>query len=442
VLEHLLIIEPKLNRLKGHPMNDTIMHYVMYFTTFIYLSYVTIYIIKNIPKQKDPLQGLVFILDVLRYTSMFLSFMLTMYFGTEWGNQLIGSKSLDPLETILAYGFTILLSASAGALISSLLLYCERAITSVVMSRVQIYTVISIYMIVATLDFLTLSLGGGSIAKSFEMEDIAKIEIKQDTSSLFVIDAKKEIALDLQEQLKAVKVAINTIGNTQLKITKRVRTLQATLVRCAKKNDRCPQTNTELARITKTQQSKKLEGLNKRRASILSKLFEITNSYELTSTRLKTAKSDAIKNIEDKSKSLQWWITFGSIVFVMVNLFLAFVRGILANSLEVEEIDETEDEIEDAREKYIYAAMAQYVDEHETHMPKEMVDMDNLIMNFPRDTILPMAKQIANDNRTILKIGGNRASEIIKRLSGAGGGIRVYASEQSWNKNAITGYGA
>jgi hypothetical protein len=119
-------------------MNDTIMHYVMYFTTFIYLSYVTIYIIKNIPKQKDPLQGLVFILDVLRYTSMFLSFMLTMYFGTEWGNQLIGSKSLDPLETILAYGFTILLSASASALISSLLLYCERAITSVVMSRVQI----------------------------------------------------------------------------------------------------------------------------------------------------------------------------------------------------------------------------------------------------------------------------------------------------------------
>jgi uncharacterized protein with PIN domain len=368
--------------------------------------------------------------------------MLTIYFGTEWGNQLIGSKSLDPLETILAYGFTILLSASASALISSLLLYCERAITSVVMSRVQIYTVISIYMIVATLDFLTLSLGGGSIAKSFEMEDIAKIEIKQDTSSLFVIDAKKEIALDLQEQLKAVKVAINTIGNTQLKITKRVRTLQATLVRCAKKNDRCPQTNTELARITKTQQSKKLEGLNKRRASILSKLFEITNSYELTSTRLKTAKSDAIKNIEDKSKSLQWWITFGSIVFVMVNLFLAFVRGILANSLEVEEIDETEDEIEDAREKYIYAAMAQYVDEHETHMPKEMVDMDNLIMNFPRDTILPMAKQIANDNRTILKIGGNRASEIIKRLSSAGGRIRIYASEQPWNKNAITGYGA
>jgi len=109
--ETLLIIEPSLTQLKGHPMNDTIMHYVMYFTTFIYLSYVTIYIIKNIPKQKDPLQGLVFILDVLRYTSMFLSFMLTMYFGTEWGNQLIGSKSLDPLETILAYGFTILLSA-------------------------------------------------------------------------------------------------------------------------------------------------------------------------------------------------------------------------------------------------------------------------------------------------------------------------------------------
>jgi len=422
-------------------MNNTIMHYVMYLATFLYLFYITIYMIKNIPKQQDPLQGLIFSLDVFRYTSMFLSFMLTMYFGTKGGNKLIGSYPLDPLETIFAYALTIAISASASALISSLLLYAERAVTSGRLDKKQLITVASIYMVSAGLDFLTLSMGGGSIAQSFANEKIAKIEIKKDTSSTFVIDSKQEIALDLQEQLKAVKIDIRNISSTQPKLTKRVRTLNATLVRCAKKNKPCPDTHAELTRITKAQQDKKLEVLNNKRDVVLSKLLEITNSYERTSTRLKTAKSDAIKEIEDKSKSLQWWITFGSIMFVLVNLFLAFVRGILANSLEVEEVDQTEDEIEDAREKYIYAAMAQYVDDNKMHMAKEDIDAENMLLTFPRDVILPMAKQIANDNRVMLKIGGNRATELIKKLSGAGGRIRVYASQQPWNKNATSNFG-
>ena len=422
-------------------MNNTIMHYIMYFTTFIYLTYIIIYIIKNITKQEDPLEGLVFILDIFRYTSMFTSFMLTMYFGTEWGNALIDSKPLEPLETILAYGFTILISASASAVISSLLLYSERAITSVKMTRTQLYTVIAIYLVVATLDFLTLSMGGGRIAESFAMEDISKIEVHQDSSSLFVINSKKEIALDLREQLKGIKRQINNISSTQPTLTKRVRILNATLARCAKKHKPCPDTHAAFERIRKSQQDKKLERLNEKRVSILSKLSDITSSFESTSTRLSTAKSNAIKEIEEKSKDLQWWITFGSIIYVLVNLFLAFVRGILASSLEVEEIEETEDEIEDAREKYIYAAMAKYVDENEMHMPKEDIDAENMFLTFPRDVILPMAKQIANDNRTILRIGGNRASEIIKKLSGAGGRIRVYASQQPWNKNTTSSFG-
>ena len=137
-------------------MNDTIMHYVMYLATFLYLFYITIYMIKNIPKQQDPLQGLIFSLDVFRYTSMFLSFMLTMYFGTKGGNKLIGSYPLDPLETIFAYALTIAISASASALISSLLLYAERAVTSGRLDKKQLITVASIYMVSAGLDFLTL----------------------------------------------------------------------------------------------------------------------------------------------------------------------------------------------------------------------------------------------------------------------------------------------
>jgi len=137
-------------------MNNTIMHYVMYLATFLYLFYITIYMIKNIPKQQDPLQGLIFSLDVFRYTSMFLSFMLTMYFGTKGGNKLIGSYPLDPLETIFAYALTIAISASASALISSLLLYAERAVTSGRLDKKQLITVASIYMVSAGLDFLTL----------------------------------------------------------------------------------------------------------------------------------------------------------------------------------------------------------------------------------------------------------------------------------------------
>jgi len=416
-------------------MNDTIMHYIMYLATFLYLFYVTIYMIKNIPKQQNPLLGLIFSLDIFRYTSMFLSFMLTMYFGTKWGNGLIGSYPLDPLETIFAYALTITISASASALISSLLLYAERAVTSGILSQKQLIAVASIYIVAAGLDFLTLSMGGGSIAQSFADEKIAKIEMKQDTSSLLVIDFKKDIALDLKEQLNTIKRDINNISSTQPKLTKRVRTLNATLVRCAKKNKPCPDTNAELARITRSQYDKRLELLNKKRTSIVSKLFEITNSYENTSTRLKTEKNKEIEEINKNLKSLLWWITFTAIIFVAVNLFTAFVRGILADSIEVKEVGETGEVAGLAMEEkrhYIFEAMKQRARDLEYKI-REDNPQGTETMVFPRDKMREKAIYLAGKDKKIMTIGKDSVIPIITDMKKRGGVLERWLVTQSWN---------
>ena len=425
-------------------MNETITHYIMYFATFIYFSYMIKYIIDNVFRQQTSMLGLVFILDILRYTSMFLSFILTMYFGVEAGNSMINSKPLEPLETILAYGFTIVISAFVSAIISSLLVHAERAISEGGLSTLQFYTVVMIYLLVATIDFITLSVGGGRIAKTFAEEDIARVETKQDSQNTFIINSKREIALDLQEQLRGIKRQIQNISSTQPILTKRVRTLNATLARCAKKHKPCPDTHAEFERIRKSQQTKKLERLNEKRATVLSKLSDITSSFESTSTRLSTAKSNVIKEIEEKSRDLQWWITFGSILFVLSNLFMSIVRTILANTLEVEV--EEEEEVEPVqtpkglsyakKKEYVEGAIRVIAEQKQTKISSADIHSSDFKWGtgYSRDDVKAVVLRLAEANKVDFSWGNSDLIFTIREYMKVNGKFRQWLLREAWNE--------
>ena len=429
-------------------MNETTALWLVIIATLIFTIAMIFYNFKNLFNHAKSVQGVAFGLDNIRYTIMFISFVSTLYLLIKAGGIFLSEYKLTTLQTTLSFFGVIALSVFTSLIISSMIVNAERTFGEGGLTIKKKIAVGIIYLIVASLDFSTISLGYGMVSNGLESKKITKLETKRDEKASFIIDNKKDIGLGIKEELQEVQRQIQNIGSTQPKFTKRVRTLNATLKRCEKKHKPCPDTHAELARITTEQRNKKLERLVKQRNTLREKLLEITNSFENTTEKIKAEKLKALQSIKDESEENK--STARTVAFLM--LLLAFTISVLSTILkdDDEEIEEVYEEevieestamsIEDRHKReYVLRAMMLLAEQNEMHLEEANISHAGLRLNFGRDTVKDVAKALAKKDEKSFAIGSKNLTELIAELQGPDTLFRQWLAKQRWNNKAVHG---
>ena len=158
----------------------------------IFLAFMGYRIVKSLFEGERAVMGIIFSLDNLRYTTMFMSFILTEYFGILAGEYLLDGYKLEPVLNFLAYTVVFATALLVSAVISTTLVHAERAIGEGDLSFKQMITVGAIYVLVAGIDFGTLV--GGFKVVATELEKTKTVAIKKDVDKkdLFILNEKKK----------------------------------------------------------------------------------------------------------------------------------------------------------------------------------------------------------------------------------------------------------
>lgn len=195
-------------------MNETTALWLVITSTLLFTISMVIYNYKNLFKHDRSVLGVVFGLDNLRYTLMFMSFISTLYLLVKAGGIFLSEYNLTTMQTTLSFFGVITLSIFVSIIISSMLVSAERTFGEGGLTAKKKVAVAMIYIIVAVIDFSSISLGYSMVSNSLEAKKITKLEAKRDVSSSFIIDNKRDIGLDLKEQLTSVRAKIKKISST------------------------------------------------------------------------------------------------------------------------------------------------------------------------------------------------------------------------------------
>ena len=417
-------------------MNETTALWLVITSTLLFTISMVIYNYKNLFKHDRSVLGVVFGLDNLRYTLMFMSFISTLYLLVKAGGIFLSEYNLTTMQTTLSFFGVITLSIFVSIIISSMLVSAERTFGEGGLTAKKKVAVAMIYIIVAVIDFSSISLGYSMVSNSLEAKKITKLDAKQDKTASFIIDNKRDIGLDLKEQLKSVRAKIKNISSTELLETKRVRSLRATLARCTRKNKPCPDTHAELERITKIQRQIKLDALNKERSTLQAKLLEITNSFERTSNTIKQAKNEAVQSIKEESEANK--STANTVAFMMgaFAFVISFLRSVLNDEeTEVEGLSEHQEStvnIVDDKRHYILEAMKQRAKDLQ-YTISDSPGMGTESLTFPINDTRTKAIYLANKKSKLLTLSKENATNLIVDLKKKGGELEQWLSNTSWN---------
>ena len=95
------------------------------FFVIVFISLMSIRIVKSITRKDSALKNIIFSIDNLRYTTMFLSFVLTEYFGLIAGDKLLEGYKFDSELKIFAYIVVFLTGVFVSIVISTVLVHSE-----------------------------------------------------------------------------------------------------------------------------------------------------------------------------------------------------------------------------------------------------------------------------------------------------------------------------
>jgi len=339
--------------------------------------------IETLLDQNSAIFSLAYVMDNVRYTIMFLSFLATQILGYIAINNILDNYNMPTNFAIIVNVIVFVATVLISALITTSILQSERAIGERQFKQKQLLTILIVLGSMSVLDYNSLKEGATQLYKEIEQYKIK--EIKQ-VDNLTAITLNSNIAL-LKQKQKEVK---------------------------------------ELNSMIELASDKERMQLFKKRDRINRDIERITNKITLLNQKLKAEQGKEINTLKRANKDAIDKISQGVIGLMLLAFIVSVGRSILLEDYiipvpnnntqdidyeEQEDIQEIKLSKSELQQKYVIEAMKQYAkDKNYSLSPYE--SLYNL--KFPRDAIIEIAKRKAFQDKITLELGATTAQRIIK----------------------------
>ena len=331
--------------------------------------------------------SLAYILDNVRYTIMFLSFLATQILGYLAINKLLDNYSmpvnLSFIVNILVFVATVLISA----LITTSIVQAERAIAEGGYSAQQFLTIATILIAMSIIDYNSLKEGATQVFSQIEQYKVKEIK-KIDSLTSVSLNSTISLLKQKQKELKEINEMISYSSDKER-------------VRLFAKRDKI---NRDIERL-----SNKIAAFN---------------------NKLKEEQAKAIQELKSENRANLKAISEAVIGLMLLAFLASSARSILLKDVievpesekptEVNTIneDETLQRIKpnktELQQKYVIEAMKEYADQ----MGYTLGKTESIVgLKFARDKIVELAKAKALKDNIILELGKPTAQRLIDNLT-------------------------
>ena len=331
--------------------------------------------------------SLAYILDNVRYTIMFLSFLATQILGYIAINKLLESYSmpvnLSIVVNVIIFVATILISA----LITTSIVQAERAIAEGGYSKEQFLTIAIILVAMSVIDYNSLKEGATQIFSQIEQYKVKEIK-KVDNLTAVSLNSTISLLKQKQSELKELNEMISYSSDRE-----------------------------------KTKLFSKRDKINR-------DIERLSNKISVFNTKLKAEQGKEIKQLKIENRASLKAIS-EAVIGLMLLAFLAssarsvLLRGIIeapgANKKDEFEGIELEPAVQELKpskselqQKYVIEAMKDYADQ----MGYTLGRTESIIgLKFSRDKIVELAKAKALKDNILLELGNPTAQKLIDNLT-------------------------
>ena len=421
----------------------------------IFLAFMGYRIVKSLFDGERAVMGIIFSLDNLRYTTMFMSFILTEYFGILAGEYLLDGYKLEPVLNFLAYTVVFATALLVSAVISTTLVHAERAIGEGNLSLKQMITVGAIYVLVAGIDFGTLV--GGFKVVATELEKTKTVAIKKDVDKkdLFILNEKKKLYQQKERELKALDEQLSNPSSLKVELNDRAKKLKRELSWCKRKRKVCNTTKELLKDELSSLKELKVKELEERREKLFIEAKRALVEYEKVSNRLTTDRDKKFLTVKQTKEKIEHYGLLFALSLVMFNIVASIARSYLLVDGDDEEEHYYQDEPKESepkeptyQEKYqsdvsvikelspleiealVKDAMKEIVRERRQYISMQE-DVSKINLNFSRDAVRNKMQELLDESgeRKTFKIANSKLVSLVKKYKPE---ITTWTQQNSW----------
>ena len=332
--------------------------------------------------------SLAYILDNVRYTIMFLSFLATQILGYIAINKLLDNYSmpvnLSFIVNILAFVATVLISA----LITTSIVQAERAIAEGGYSTQQFLTIATILIAMSIIDYNSLKEGATQVFNQIEQYKVKEIK-KIDSLTSVSLNSTISLLKQKQKELKEINEMISYSSDKER-------------VRLFAKRDKI---NRDIERLSnkiaafnnklKEEQAKAIQELKSENRANLKAISEAVIGLMLLAFLASSARSILLRDTIELS----------------VNEIETETKGNISEDETLQRIKPNKTELQ---QKYVIEAMKEYADQ----MGYTLGKTESIIgLKFARDKIVELAKAKALKDNIVLELGKPTAQRLIDNLT-------------------------
>lgn len=366
------------------------MGFEIVFIVFAVIGFVVFMVKRTIETVLDTnraIFSLAYILDNVRYTIMFLSFLATQILGYIAINKLLDNYSmpvnLSFIVNILVFVTTVLISA----LITTSIVQAERAIAEGGYSAQQFLTIAIILGAMSIIDYNSLKEGATQVFSQIEQYKVKEIK-KIDNLTSVSLNSTISLLKQKQSELKELNEMIGYSSDVE-----RVR-------------------------------------LFAKRDKISRDIERLSNKISAFNNKLKGEQSKAIQELKNENRDNLKSISEAVIGLMLLAFLASSARSILLS--DVIEVKESEKQTEpnttnedtqiqtlkpnktELQQKYVIEAMKEYADQ----MGYTLGKTESIIsLKFVRDKIVELAKVKALKDNIVLELGKPTAQKLIDNLT-------------------------
>jgi len=331
--------------------------------------------------------SLAYILDNVRYTIMFLSFLATQILGYIAINKLLESYSmpvnLSIVVNVIVFVATILISA----LITTSIVQAERAIAEGGYSKEQFLTIAIILVAMSVIDYNSLKEGATQIFSQIEQYKVKEIK-KVDNLTAVSLNSTISLLKQKQSELKELNEMISYSSDRE-----------------------------------KTKLFSKRDKINR-------DIERLSNKITAFNNKLKAEQGKEIKQLKIENRASLKAISEAVIGLMLLAFLASSARSVLLRDIievpgvnkkdefEGIELEPTVQEIKPSKselqQKYVIEAMKDYADQ----MGYTLDRTESIIgLKFSRDKIVELAKAKALKDNILLELGNPTAQKLIDNLT-------------------------
>ena len=331
--------------------------------------------------------SLAYILDNVRYTIMFLSFLATQILGYIAINKLLESYSmpvnLSIIVNVLVFVATILISA----LITTSIVQSERAIAEGGYSKEQFATIAIILVAMSVIDYNSLKEGATQIFSQIEQYKVKEIK-KVDNLTAVSLNSTISLLKQKQSELKELNEMISYSSDRE-----------------------------------KTKLFTKRDKINR-------DIERLSNKISVFNNKLKAEQAKEIKTLKIENRASLKAISEAVIGLMLLAFLASSARSVLLRDIievpgtnkkdefEGIELEPTVQELKPSKselqQKYVIEAMKDYADQ----MGYTLGRTESIIgLKFTRDKIVELAKAKALKDNILLELGNPTAQKLIDNIT-------------------------